>query len=450
MFSIWYLCQLFLRKRNPTLVYYMLRWVVLMFLLPVAYVAILVNYHAGYVWQMDSVWKTVFVISKDSEVFQLIALIWFVITIINLFRFSRMTYRSMQICRNNFDDGDSLAQDEFERVKEILGLKGKISLLRNDSSRIKSPFITGIMKRRVVVPYAEEEYDKDDLKIIFYHELTHYKKHDLIFKMLTILVVALQSFNPCAYLLLDLVSYWSECDCDNKALNKLEKEGISINQYYHTILRLLADDDRRQHIYIFSMLFEKKDVLERRIDYMKSNRKNFRTSSKVATVAITMAFILASTVTSYAAGLKLAEGGDVEFKETQEVRTSYDFTSTDEWSEEFTVTSDNSGSVNTLYMEEDIMPLTSATFNWTVPVGTRCVTSTIYFSKGTEVSIVATATPSTCTYWFGLMYPDNSATVVEGTGAGNHVFTIPSSGYYRIMVENRSTQEINVAGAYSY
>ena len=35
MFLIWFLCRSLFQKRNPKFVYYMLRWVVIMYLLPI-------------------------------------------------------------------------------------------------------------------------------------------------------------------------------------------------------------------------------------------------------------------------------------------------------------------------------------------------------------------------------------------------------------------------------
>ena len=422
-----------------------------MFLLPVTYLAIIINCHTGYVQYTSGFGKMMFLMNMESEVFRGIALVWFIISMINLCRFSYRTFRTHGICKYNYDDGESLAQTEFERVKDILGMKGKITFLRNDNCAVNSPFVTGIFRRKLVLPFTGEEYDKDELAVILYHELIHFQKHDLVFKFLTIIIVALQCYNPFAYLLLRQVNYWSECDCDYRALQRLESEGIRLKQYYQTIYQLATEDKHHPYSDTFSMLFEKKNSLERRFDYMSINSKKFRTSSKAVMVLLSMVFVLAGTVTSYAAGTKVAEQADGEFKKTQEIAATADFTSTDIWSDEFVVTEADSAGVETIYNESEIMLLGGDSFYWTVPVGTRYVTSSIYLSKGTVISIACTARPSDCTYWFGLMkMSDNSATVVEGSGTGGHDFTISSSGFYRVMVENRSSQEITVSGGYNY
>ena len=121
MLLIWFLCRNALQKINPKLVYYMLRWVVVMFLLPITYVSIQFNYNAGYVQNTESAWKMLFVINTNNFLFQGIALIWLIITLVIGGYYLVNEIAKRKICRSNFDDGTSLAQTEFERIKEVVG-----------------------------------------------------------------------------------------------------------------------------------------------------------------------------------------------------------------------------------------------------------------------------------------------------------------------------------------
>lgn len=124
------------------------------------------------------------------------------------------------------------------------------------------------------------------------------------------------------------------------------------------------------------------------------------------------------------------------------------FVPADSWSDEMLL--EASDGVDIVYVNDGIMTLGSGSIAWDVPANTRYVTSSIYMTEGTIVSIACTARPSDCTYWFGLMYASSTCNVVEGTGSGAHDFTVPSNGYYRIMVENRSSETITVTGGYQY
>ena len=136
MLIIWFLCRKVLERYNPKLVYYMLRWVVIMFLLPITYVALITHYDSGYIKPMQGISKMLFVLNMNNFLFQGLALLWLVATVAVGVIFLGKELGKIYVCRNNFDDGASLAQTEFERIKEILGIKGRVVLLRNDDSRI--------------------------------------------------------------------------------------------------------------------------------------------------------------------------------------------------------------------------------------------------------------------------------------------------------------------------
>jgi len=173
-----------------------------------------------------------------------------------------------------------------------------------------------------------------------------------------------------------------------------------------------------------------------------------RRMAKSVTFAWVMVFAMLSTVTAHAAGVGVSVAADKNLIATQNVGQQGDFESGYDWSDEMLIPANDV--VDIVYINDGIMTLGSGTIDWSVPAGTRYVTSSIYMAKGTVVQIACTALPSTCTYWFGIMAANSDCYVVEGSGQGAHAFTVPSSGYYRIMVENRSIQSINVTGGYSY
>ena len=446
MIIIWFLCRKLLQKRNPKLVYYMLRWVVIMFLLPITYVAIITGYDTGYIKPMEGISKMLFVLNMNDFFLQGLACIWLMCTLVISGIFIKNEIGKHILCKSNFDDGASLAQTEFERIKEALGIRGRVELLRNDDRRIQSPFVVGMFRRKVVVPYVE--YTKEELDVIFYHELNHIKKHDVLFRYLAMFAIIANSMNPFAYALWEYVLLWSEADCDAIAVDDLEKEGISKSRYYDVIWKLLGDAEEEPLLMYNPMLMSASESLQRRIQIMKNYRANMKRVAKTVTFAWAMVFALLSSVTAHAAGIGLAKASDNSLQETQNVDLDGEFVESPGWSDEMVIPA--SDVVDIIYINDGIMQLGQTTFDWDVPVGTRCVSGSIYFAAGTEVVISCSATPANCTYWFGLMHANSDCTVVEGSGAGLHTFTVSSSGYYRIMVENRSSQAISVVGYYQY
>ena len=118
MLAIWFLCRILFTKWNPNLIYNMLRWVVLMFLLPFTYVAIILNYEEGYIRPVDSLQRMLFIINMSEFLFQGLAAVWFVVVVIIAGVFAQELFKKWKLCRDNFYDGDSRAQTECKRIKE--------------------------------------------------------------------------------------------------------------------------------------------------------------------------------------------------------------------------------------------------------------------------------------------------------------------------------------------
>lgn len=447
MLLVWFLCRKFLQNKSPKLVYFMLRWVVMMYILPITYFAIKAHYNTGYVQDVGGVRKTMFIVDMNNLWYQGFAIMWMISIAAVGAVFIKNEADKIRICRNNYDDGISLTQTEFERIKDVLEIKGKVTLLRNDGRNQCSPFVIGILHRKVVVPFGD--YSEKELKVILYHELTHVKKSDVLFRYLTMIAIVLNSMNPISYLLWSAVLLWSEADCDARALDALEKEGISKKDYYRIIWDIFESGPKGRTLQNYPMLLGAKESLVRRMDIMKKYRVNVKKMATSAAIAWTLVFAIFSSVTAHAAGIGIAEANDAMLKENQVVGYFEDATNPDgSWSDVMEI--EETDPVNIVYINDGIMTLGGGSIDWYVPVGTRYVTSAMYFTAGTEVHIACTATPTDALFWFGIMHPSSAVSVVEGTGSGGRGFVIPSNGYYRVLVENRSNVEIHAGGYYQY
>lgn len=446
LLGIWWLFQLAFMRWNPTLVYNTLRWIVVLFLLPIGYVAIKVGHRSDYVVAPDSIWQETFLMNEQMmPIVKVTAVIWLVtlcgVLVWNMRREVTLFYiRKYHILVSNPD-----ILEEQKRIQEILGIKKKITIFQNPYVNI--PYTSGYFKKVIVLPCAD--YSREQIAVILYHEMTHVKKHDLFFKTLGRIVAAIQCMNPCAYLLIGLLDKWSECDCDAKAIAAMEEECTS-KQYYKVLYDMAEEEENRKMRASLSMLVESRLSIEGRIEYM-SKIKNAGKASKVVTVMLTAAFILMSTSTAYAAGVAVAEVSDKVFAVTEEVAVvdAADATEDTE-SEWFLVTAEESANVPTVSMESDIMFLGSGTFDWDVPAGVRYVTGKIYLHKGDVISLNCSVRPTTSTYWLGVMLPNGNSKVTQGTGTKGVDIEITSDGYYKVMVQNLSDVEIDAVGGYIY
>lgn len=445
MFIVWLLFRILFEKRNPKFVYYMLRWVIIMYLLPIAYIGFVMYYDTGYVKPMHGLIKMLFVVDLNDLLYQGLVCIWIVMTGIMIGFSIKNGIGKWRICKCNFEDGDSLAQREFERIKTQLGIKDNVVLLRNDHPDLYSPFVSGLLRPKVVIPYRD--YSQSELDAILYHELNHVKKHDVAFRYLTMLAIIVNSINPFAFALWNQMLMWSEAACDARTLDVLEKENVSKRHYYDIIWHLMTEGPQEPTFMYHPMLTNTQNTLYRRMKIMERYRANKRKTAKAVAIAWVMVVASLSTVTAHAAGTGLAKYADGALQESQVILQN-ESVDVYNWSDEMLVESDED--IDIIYMNDGLMTLGEGSISWDVPIGTRCVTASIYMKEGTKVQIACTATPDDCTYWFGLMYASSTCSVVEGEGQGSHAFTVPSNGYYRIMVENRSSEAMHVVGSYQY
>ncbi len=127
----------------------------------------------------------------------------------------------------------------LESVKKELNIKRKIRLRIDHST--DSPMLVGCLFPVIYLP--DQDLDPEKEKMIFHHELTHYKRGDLYFKWLAALVNAIHWFNPFAYLLSAGVSQSCEVACDMAVIRHLKPDEQKL--YMNTILDLIEKKGRK-------------------------------------------------------------------------------------------------------------------------------------------------------------------------------------------------------------
>lgn len=128
----------------------------------------------------------------------------------------------------------------LNEVAVDMGLNKKVTLLI--SKGISSPLMTGFIKPLLILPH--EGYIKTDIKFILRHELTHYKRRDLWYKLFLVFVNGVHWFNPFAYLLFHEASADLELSCDDQVINGLSQD--ERRRYSETILAAISREKSGQ------------------------------------------------------------------------------------------------------------------------------------------------------------------------------------------------------------
>lgn len=123
----------------------------------------------------------------------------------------------------------------FNQCKNELDIKNKIALRTCDT--VGSPMLIGLFHPIVLIPSIDNN-DKT-LKMIFLHELNHYKRKDIIMKVFGLIINVIHWFNPLIYILLKEIDKYCEYSIDEKVVEEMD---INDRKYYgETILSLIGD-----------------------------------------------------------------------------------------------------------------------------------------------------------------------------------------------------------------
>ena len=131
---------------------------------------------------------------------------------------------------------------------------------------LTSPMLAGIRNPGLYVP--EKAFTLEELEFIFSHELSHYMRHDLWYKMLMLIVTTIYWFNPALY----LMQREAEKDIENLCDGKMAAHYTMKNRmkYGELLLKIAASQN---HIPYMSVGFsDGKKVFKDRILYMKNLR----------------------------------------------------------------------------------------------------------------------------------------------------------------------------------
>lgn len=311
---------------------------------------------------------------------------------------------------------------------------GSISLYR--SYKTTTPFIMGIIHPKVVLPV--EEYEEQQLRVIFTHELNHFRQKDLWVKSLNNLIVCIHFFNPFVYLLRRRIMLWSEFTCDCRSVESL---GYT-RKYFETITALMMDD---VPITMYaSGLYEGGKELDWRISHMLKYRNGKKISVKKALVmgigTTLLGMVLAFQTTVYAAGLSVRVFKDTQGAQEEE---AYDVSYV-----EYTMT----GHPDTPGQHVQINPFARSmtSYSWTVYANSWLDTNSVHVSEGGSILVSGNLDPTDQTIRVGIEDASGLIRYINATGTFSHTFSITESGDYRVYMENLNSVDVQAAGAYTF
>ena len=121
----------------------------------------------------------------------------------------------------------------FEQIKNELNIKRNVNLCK--CSLINSPVFVGFVSPIILMPYTN--YADEELKLIYKHELTHFKRMDVWYKLILVIASVVHWFNPLVYLMRRYASKDIEYTCDDIVTKDLSLE--QRKEYSRVILKTM-------------------------------------------------------------------------------------------------------------------------------------------------------------------------------------------------------------------
>lgn len=312
------------------------------------------------------------------------------------------------------------------------------------SYQIEIPRVTGILHPIVVLPV--ERYSVEERDVVFRHELTHVKHHDILFRNLTILLCIIHFMNPFAWWLNRQMRKWSEYACDYEVCCREHK----LKKYYDVILNMAEKSMNAQFLSV--QLLESESELQERMKhvmkcYKKKNKSKFVAGMLVACITlISGSSVYAVSAASVSAGEQWKNATVVETKEntTQELDV-------EEATEliEMTETS-RARNIQASLGEVEVLSAKSGlyTFNWNVKAGKEIYSPAFHASSSQSIKITGITSPDTKYLKVGITEPDGKRRYISAKGDFAHTFKLTKTGTYTVYAENENSSAINVGGVY--
>lgn len=174
------------------------------------------------------------------------------------------------------------AGEEAKQMLDALDPKDRVALL--ECIHVHTPMLLGVVRPAIVLPRGVEAHRLED---ILSHELTHAKRHDLLYKWLAAAVTSLHWFNPLMAVVRRQISHACELACDEAVTRTMD--GPARRHYGETLLALAARPPRGMGVLATTLCEEKQQLKERLVTVMKGRKQG------PAALAATLALAIALT-----------------------------------------------------------------------------------------------------------------------------------------------------------
>lgn len=324
----------------------------------------------------------------------------------------------------------------LEQTCGELGIRAERVRLRR-SVHVQAPAFAGIWHPTVLLP--EMEFNREQLRALLLHELTHYKQKDYELLLLVQAARTLHFWNPFAWRLKGLAEQWSEFACDARAC---ERAG-GMKCYYGAIAEFVEAASQKQPAMTAHLAYSQCGIPQRMIHIKEA--RGIKPRPCLGWLLFGAALLLSGAL-SAAAVEGVGKGYQKWYQSTMAEKELLQYS---RWEHEL-YEDDGPASYLTVEEGEEETRGLLHLIPETVPRKTTVLLPEFTAREGGQIAVTVYVRPTEGggNLKAGLMDSTGSRTYISEDDVINHVFCIPKAGTYRVFLENQHFAPIGAQGAY--
>ena len=157
----------------------------------------------------------------------------------------------------------------LKEEKNNLNIKEAICFLI--SEKVDSPMMTGFLRPVLFLPAVQ--FDTFESRIIIKHELIHYKRRDIWYKLLLTIVQVIHWYNPLVYLMKQRADKDIELVCDSEICNRKD---MAFRREYSEIILAAIHKVNKKHVAFSTCFYGGKYMMKERFKNILDTKKKRR------------------------------------------------------------------------------------------------------------------------------------------------------------------------------
>lgn len=222
--------------------------------------------------------------NKYDLIINLVAFAWLIgIILLSLYTIYTNVIFAVKVHKKYKPFPDERINHILEKCKNIMNIYHPIPLV--SSKEIISPALYSLFHSKLLVSEVYMlKLNDNEVKHIFLHELSHYKRKDIIINYIASVLKIIYFFNPLIWYALYKMQEDCEISCDAEALKYLHKS--EHYNYGNTLIKLLKIFSSSKFIAITAGISKNKSSYKRRIKMISNYKKNTWIGTALAVILI--------------------------------------------------------------------------------------------------------------------------------------------------------------------